>query len=297
MKKIIKIISPHQKELINYSIRQVRNNIERSSSDQLCIVSAIFGGSDYSDTLRHTFLNVNEDIFIFTDEENLFENFIKYNNFKIIYIPKNLLLDNPRLTAKTFKVLLPIIFCRFFKSGIWIDANVEIKNFNSFFPVIKQESADTNFIVGFQHIKSRNIIQEILYILFFRKDNFRNLLKALIKLSTYAFRKNKIYILFKPIYWGGFLYYRNFNKKSSLLWWYFINNSSIRDQLSLPIIFNINSSTRLKLSRFDSPPSPVKHKKYIHYSVDKSSILFNKLQMVLYKTYTKLRKFKTSLFK
>ena len=94
--------------LINYSKKLINDFVKIQNKSEICIVSAIFGGSDQIDFLINNFKNLNYFTFVFTDEENLSYEKFSNHNFKIIYIPEAYRLENPRKTAKIFKVFYPL---------------------------------------------------------------------------------------------------------------------------------------------------------------------------------------------
>ena len=251
--------------LVKFSSEKIKNIINSQSKFELCFVSAIFGKSDKIDFLLKNFNDVDQFVFIFTDDNNLairkYENF----KFKVIFVPEYLRLKNPRLTAKVFKVFIPLICDKFFNSAIWLDANLIISDCNSLLETIHNKSNDNDTLILFNHRKrNRNIIREVIQIYIFGKDSLLNLLKVLFYLFKHLYNDKRLDIFFKTIFWGGFIYFKKLDQNISYYWWEFIK-LSIRDQLSLPLIVNKNKSSSLDLVDVRKYILSVEHLTYKHY--------------------------------
>jgi len=251
--------------LVKFSSEKIKNILDSHFKFELCFVSAIFGESDRIDFLLKNFNNVDKFVFIFTDDNYLATK--KYDNtmFKVIYIPENFRLKNPRLTAKVFKIFIPLICEKFFNSAIWLDANLIITDCDRLLDFIEKKSKANDTIILFNHRKkTRNIIREIIQIYIFGKDSFLNLLKVSFYLFMHLYKDKRLDIFFKTIFCGGFIYFKKLDKNISYYWWEFIK-LSIRDQLSLPLIVNKNRFTSLSLSDFKKFILSVEHLTYKHY--------------------------------
>tara|TARA_B100000242_G_scaffold293893_1_gene273548 strand:- start:2912 stop:3700 length:789 start_codon:yes stop_codon:yes gene_type:complete len=251
--------------LIKFSSEKIKNIIEGQFNIELCFVSAIFGKSDKIEFLLKNFNNVDKFVFVFTDDNYLATK--KYDNprFKVIFVPEDLRLNNPRLTAKIFKVFIPLIFKKFSNSAIWLDANLIISDCNALLEHIDNKSRYDDTIILFNHRKkSRNIISEVIQIYIFGKDNLFNLLKVLFYLFKHLYRDKRLDIFLKKIFWGGFIYFKKLDQNISYYWWEFIK-LSIRDQLSLPLIVYKSRYTSLPLEEVKKYILSVEHLTYKHY--------------------------------
>ena len=251
--------------LIEYSIERLEKILENHNKYKICSVSAIFGKSDQIDFLNNNFQNIDQYIFVFTDDYSMASMRFSNPKFKVIFIPKELTLDNPRLTAKIFKVFIPIIFNKFFYSALWLDANLMVSDFKKLLQFVESKSRKNDTLILFNHRKkSRHIIRELLQVFILRKDSFLNLLKVLFYLLKHLHKRDKLNILFKRIFWGGFIYFKKLDQKISYYWWEFIK-LSIRDQLSLPLIALDNNYSSLNLSEVKEYILSVEHLTYKHY--------------------------------
>ena len=256
-------------ELIKYSKNKINNILLNQEKQKFCVISAIFGKSDLIHYLIKNFINQDNYTFIFTDDKNIAD--LKFDNskFQIIFVPQYLRLKNPRLTAKIFKIFIPLICENSFESAFWVDANLLISDFKIIFNYFEKKCKQDDILILFNHPrKSRNIIREIVRIFIFRKDSFSNLIKAFYYIFKNLLKNNNLKIFFKKIFWGGFIYFKKLDKEISYFWWEFVK-ISIRDQIFLPlIIYNIKHTSLLITDVKDNILS-AEHLTYKHYDLEK----------------------------
>ncbi len=195
--------------------------IQAASRNNTVIYSALFGDIDKFDKDYYT-LHSSIDYILITDRT--YEN---DNGWHVIAV--DIELDNPRYTAKFFKVF-PHLFLSVYDISLWIDSNMYVcrQHFN---PEEVIGKSNENFCL-FLHNKRSTVAQEVFECILKGKDDVGILMRQFAFYIKAGFPWRD-----EPLRLGRYLLRRH-NEKDVIelmeLWWTMISTFSIRDQISLP---------------------------------------------------------------
>jgi hypothetical protein len=210
-----------QEEKILKEARIEVNKIKRKKA--AVIYTALFSDIDQVNSFLKTASTHSDrfDFILFTDKN---KSELGSNNIVVVTIRDSL--ENPRLSAKLFKIM-PHIFLSEYDRSLWIDASMLIEE-NSFLPFSLLNKYP---LVTFEHSKRKYVYQEALECVLKGKDRWFVLVWQAVMYAKEGFLKQE------RLRQCGWLL-RSHNNTSIIklmeMWWLNINKYSIRDQVSLP---------------------------------------------------------------
>lgn len=186
------------------------------SKKKYCIYTAIFGGKDELKEVPYPEKNV--DYICFTDQEK------NFSTWEIVTVP--LLFENPRMSAKIFKIL-PHLFVRNYEYTLWIDGAFELKDFK-FKNLVGKHLNDSGLALCIH--PERNCIYDEANVCISRNlDNEERIHKQIERYKEEGYPSNN------GLSACGFLLRRTNDPKVVTfdnMWWKEIISGSSRDQLS-----------------------------------------------------------------